>query len=124
MTLRHTIDGISATLRIESKGRLPQEVAIRHYQLDYFILEGNGHEFSHNEVVTAYFNFILDGRVHFVRLIGQIKVDRLYGVRLVYEQSSILREVGRRMHSARRYSRPCNHLASHSHQRATMSVAG
>lgn len=105
--MQQPLDGYSATVSVVITGEETISLQIRHMQLSQFVLENRQHSLRHNELVEARFNFILDGKVTYLRFKAQIKLDILHGIGLVFDRSSLLRQISRRLINADVYTHPC-----------------
>jgi hypothetical protein len=110
--MQQPLDGYAATVHIVAQGRKPLSMAIRHIQLTHFLLENIQHNLLHNEQVRVRFNFVLDGRITHLKFPARIKLDSRHGIGLVFDRSSVLREVSRRLIKARPYANPCHFFAT------------
>lgn len=103
-------NGISSLLHITTDHNMTVVMKVRHFQWGSFILERGAHTFMHNEAVTLNYHYIVDKTIYFVRLPGRVKFDRHSGLRIEFERDSMLYEASRRLHNAKYYTRPCDHI--------------
>jgi len=107
-------DGFSSIIRIVASNGTTVSLPIRYIQLTHFVLENQQHNFRHNELLEAQFNFVLDGKMTCLRFKARVKLDNLHGIGLYFEHDSILRQLTRRLIKANSYGNPCHYLTSQS----------
>jgi len=106
------LDGFSSVIWIVAASGAIIPFPIRYLQLTHVVLQNQQHNFRHNEKLVVHFNYILDGKVNYLRFVGQVKLDNRHGIGLMFEQDSLLRQVSRRLIKAPMYDNPCHHLSN------------
>ena len=105
-------DGWSSKVRIEADGQAPITFTVRHFMTTHLILDGEWHTLRHNEEVKIAFNYVIDGKITFLHLNGRVRLNRMHGITLEFDHSSILRQMSRRLLKGKRYEYPCHFLAT------------